>query len=291
MDCFGQVVATDPGFAPAYTGLADSLSTLGIWGFVPADSVFPKAAALADTALKLDAGLAEAHASRALVRMFWDWAWPACEAGLQRALELNPGCALIRTWNGHYLSIVGRMREAVEEMQRAQALDPMSPICSANVGWTLYLAHENDRAIDELQRVLARAPGNAMALMYLGYADIEARRYADAIECLARANQVTGGMPFCAEGIALAHAMAGRPDHARAVLADVEARAKTSFVLDSTLAVIHLALGNDAAMFDRLDRAAKARDVLLPWMKFMPVFDRFHGHPRFQALLKTVGLA
>jgi TolB-like protein/Flp pilus assembly protein TadD len=291
MDCFGQAIAKDPGFALAYTGLADSLSTLGVWGFARGRDVFPKAATLAETARTLDPQLAEAHASRALIRLFWDWSWKEAELGFARALELNPGCALVRVWYGHNLSIVGRMDEAIAEMERAQSLDPLSPVCAANLGWTLYLARELDRAIEELRRVLVRNPGNGIALFYLGYALIEAGRYAEAVDALEKSHEVTRGMPWSREGIGLAHGLAGEREEARAILADVRARASASYVPVSAVAIVLLGLGEDDAVLDCLERAVDERDVLLPWLKFMPCFDRLHAHPRFQAILQGLGLA
>jgi TolB-like protein/Flp pilus assembly protein TadD len=291
MDCFGQAIAKDPGFALPYAGLADSLSTLGIWGFARGRDVFPRAATLAETAQTLDSQLAEAHASRALIRLFWDWEWEEAERGFARALELNPGCALVRVWYGHYLSIVGRMDEAIAEMERAQSLDPLSPVCTANLGWTLYLAHKPDRAIEELRRVLVRNPGNGMALFYLGYVLIDARRCDEAVDVFGKACEVTRGMPWSREGIGLAQGLAGKREEARAILADVRARASASYVPASAVATVLLGLGDDDAVLDCLERGVDERDVLLPWLKFMPCFDRLQAQPRFQAVLQRLGLA
>jgi TolB-like protein/Flp pilus assembly protein TadD len=290
MECFGQAIAKDPGFALAYTGLADSLSSLGIWGVAPARDVFPKAATLANTAIRLDPRLAEAHASRALVRLFWDWEWDEAERGLLAALDLNPGCALIRLWYGHHLSIVGRMEEAVAEMRRAQRLDPLSPVCSANLGFTYYLAHDQASAIHELERVLERSPLNGLALFYLGFALIEAGRYDEAVAALERAHGATHGMPWSLEGVALAHGRAGRPDRAREVAERCRATAADAPPPESAMTLLRLAAGDNEGVLDSLERAVDERDALLPWLKFMPCFDHLHGHPRFRAVLRRLGL-
>ncbi len=290
MECFGRAIAADPGFALPYCGLADSLSTLGIWGFGRPLDVFPKAATLADTAIRLDGSLAEAHASRALVRMFWDWEWEEAERGFARALQLNPGSALIHLWNGHYLSIVGRMEEAVAEVRRAQALDPLSPVCAANVGWTLHLAHRPDEAIAELRRVLAREPLNGIALFYLGFALIDAGAYAEAIETLREASRVTDGMAFSEEAIGLARGLCGQHEEALGILREAEARSRRSYVPSSAPALIDLGLGRDEEALDRLEQSVEQRDPLLPWIKVMPAFDRLHAHPRFQRVLLRLRL-
>jgi TolB-like protein/Flp pilus assembly protein TadD len=291
MECFGQAIAKDPGFALPYAGLADCLSTLGIWGFTRGCDVFPKAVTLAETARSLDDQRAEAYASRALIRLFWDWEWEEAGREFLHALALNPGCALVRVWYGHYLSIVGRMDEAVAEMERARSLDPLSPVCAANLGWTLYLAHDLGRAIDELERVVARNPVNGIALFYLGYALIEAGRHAEAIDALRKAHEVTRGMPWSREGIGLAHGLAGQQKEAREILADARARTSASYAPASAIAVVLLGLGDDEGVLDCLERGVEERDVLLPWLKFMPCFDRLHPHPRFQAVLRRLGLA
>lgn len=290
MDCFGGAIAKDPGFALPYTGLADSLATLGIWGFARPSEVLPKAVALADTAAKLQPRLGDACASRALIRLFWDWEWDEAGRGFARAIDLNPGCALIRLWNGHYLSIVGRMDEAVAEMKLAQRLDPLSPVCTANVGWTLYLAHRQEEAMAELGSVLAREPGNAMALFYLGYVLTELGRYEDAIDALQKAKDVTSGMPWSAEAIAMVQALTGNRDAGLSALAEARARASETYVPWSAVALIELGLRDDKAVLDSLERAVGDRDVLLPWLKFMPAFDRLRPHPRFQAVLAKLGL-
>jgi TolB-like protein/Flp pilus assembly protein TadD len=290
MDCFGQAISKDPGFALAYTGLADSLASLGIWGVSPAPAVFPKAVALANTALALDRDRAEAHASRALVRLFWDWEWDEAGRGFLRALELNPGCALIRLWHGHYLSIVGRMDEAIAEMRRTQLLDPLSPVCRANLGFTLYLAHRPEDAIEELERVLAGNPGSGLALFYLGLPLIDVGRYDEAVAAFEKAYEVTHGLPWSLEGAAMAHALAGRREKAQAVLDQAVARAVVAPQPTSARMLVQLGLGDEDGVLDSLERAVDERDALLPWLKFMPCFDRLHGHPRFRAVLQRLGL-
>jgi serine/threonine-protein kinase len=289
MECFERVIEKDPAFALAYTGLADSCSMLGIWGVASPTSVFPRATALAEKALELDSTLAEAHASRAFVSMFYDWDWAAAERRLATALELNPGNALIRLWNGHFCSIVGRWDEAIAAVHQAQEHDPLSPVVGANVGWTLSLANQQEKAVEELRKVLALDPGNAMAHFYLGYAYGEQGKYAEALESLARA-RATGGNPWVPALIGWVHALNGAAHQARAIIAQLHERAKISYVPPSTFAFVHLGLGEDDAVFDWLARCVEEHDVTMPWMKSFPCFDRLRPDPRFEALLRKIGL-
>jgi len=291
MACFEQATQLDPGFAPAYAGLADSFGSLGIWAFTPARDSLPHALAFARRAVELDPMLAEGHASTGLLRMFYHWDWAAAEHELARAIELNPGSALTHLWAGHYLSIVGRFDEAIAEVLHAQALDPVSPIAGANVGWTYYLAGRQDRAIDTLESVVERFPENPMVLLYLGLAYAEVGRFQDAARRLAAASLESGGVPWAAESLGMVHALAGNHELARQLLEASLDRMRSSYVPSSGIACIHLGLGDDEALFEWLERCVEERDVLLPWLKVMPAFDRVRHDPRFQALLTKIGLA
>lgn len=290
MGCFEQAIQKDPGFALAYSGLADSFSSLGVWAFVPPQDAFPRATALARQALALDPGLADAHASMALIHMFYDWDWAAAERALVRALALNPGSALTHLFAGHFLSIVGRFDEALAEVLHAQALDPLSAGLNANVGWTFYLAGQHGRAIDELLKVLARFPGNPMALLYLGFATAATGRPIEAASLFEASAATPGGMPWAPESAGWAAGVSGDLERARRALEASMARSRTSYVPSSGIACIHLGLGDDDGLFEWLERAANERDALMPWLKSMPAFDRVRPHPRFQALLERVGL-
>jgi serine/threonine-protein kinase len=208
-----------------------------------------------------------------------------------RALALNPGSALVHLWAAHYLTIVGRFDEALAEVLHAQALDPLSSGLNANVGWTFYLAGRHGRAIDELQKVLTRFPGNPMALLYLGFATAAAGRPAEALSFFEASAATPGGMPWAAESVGWAAAVSGDAGRARAILRDSLDRMKTSYVPSSGIACVHLGLGEDDAMFEWLARCAEERDALMPWLTFMPAFDRVRPDPRFQAILARVGLA
>jgi TolB-like protein/tetratricopeptide (TPR) repeat protein len=290
MECFEQAIARDPKFAPAYTGLADCFTTLGVWAFAPAQSVFPKARDLASRALDLDDQLAEAHATLAFVDTMYDWGWEAADRQFALAITLNPGHALTRMWNGHYLSIVGRMDEAIAEMRVAQDLDPLSPVVSANLGWTFLLAHDQNRAIEELRRVLSIDHGSGIAHFYLGYAYAAVGRLREAIGSFRKTVEATGGMPWLTESIAWIQGLSGNREVARRALGDAEGRMQQGYVPSSALAMIHLGLGHDDAVLEWLERGLAERDALMVWIKFMPCFDHLHRHPRFQALLRGIGV-
>ena len=227
IDSYSRAIEIDPRFAAAYVGLADSLATLGAWAFASPETVFPKAASLARQALELESDLAEAHASQAFVEMFHGWSWPEAERHLERAVDQNPGSAVIRLWHGHFLSIVGRHEEAVAEVSLSQELDPLSPIVAANLGWTLYLAGDPTRAVADLHRTLDLDPKNGLASLYLGFPSAETGRYDEAIAAFEHARVATGDLPWAAESNGWAAGLSGDEERGRAILRDAEARRTT----------------------------------------------------------------
>jgi TolB-like protein/tetratricopeptide (TPR) repeat protein len=290
MACFQQAMVLDPRFALARVGLADCYACLGVWAFAPPAAVFPKAEDLARSALELDGMLADAHASLAFADTFYRWDWESAGLRFSRALDLNAGSALVHLWHGHYLSIIGRFEEAIGEMRIAQDLDPLSPVVTANLGWTYYLAHDYQRAADELQRVLRADPANGIARFYLAYVLVERGQPRAAIENFEQAIAATGGMPWIAESIAWVQGRSGDRTSARAALRDAESPGRSGYVPSSAVALVHLGLGDDHAVLDCLERALAERDALMVWLRSMPVFDGLHAHPRFQALLRALRL-
>ena len=138
---FDQAIENDPNYARAYAGLADSYALMGDWqyGVLAPKEALPRAEAAAIKALELDSTLGEAHTSLAFTLDGFDWDWGSAEREFKRALELNPGYATAHHWYAWHLALVGRNAEAIAEMKRAQNLDPLSLIISADLAELLVI--------------------------------------------------------------------------------------------------------------------------------------------------------
>lgn len=150
---FEQAVNNDTAFALAYAGLAESYTLAGNAGYgsLPRDQAIAAAKKFAWKAIALDESQAEAHASLAYVKFRIDWDWVGAEAEFKRALQLKPGYARAHEWYALFLSIRGRLDEAMEEMHRAQALDPLSASVSTGIGRILHFGHKYEDAIREFK--------------------------------------------------------------------------------------------------------------------------------------------
>jgi len=144
---FNQAIAKDPGYALAYSGLADAYSILPNYGGKPSET-YPKSNATARRALELDATLARPHAVLGANEMEYDRDFAGGEAEYKKAFELDPNDATAHHWYAQDIGwIGGREQEAISEAKRASQLDPLSPVIITVVGDVYILARQYDDAI------------------------------------------------------------------------------------------------------------------------------------------------
>ena len=120
LEQFQQAVDKDPSYALAYTGLADCYAMQEAYVGTPARETLPQARATALRALEIDDSLAEAHTSLGMVHMFL-WQFAEAEKEFKRGIELNPNYPTGHHWYGSYLIKIGRLDEAMVEMQARAA--------------------------------------------------------------------------------------------------------------------------------------------------------------------------
>ncbi|PYT06301.1 MAG: hypothetical protein DMF60_09670, partial [Acidobacteria bacterium] len=168
IEFYEQAIKTDPKYALAYAGLAESYFEASVV-YLRHDEAFQKARLAALKALQLDETLAEAHTSLALVNMNYDWDWPEAEKHCKRAIELKPGYAWAHDWYGIYLGWTGHLDEAKAELKQAQDLDPLSLPINTDLAGMYFWARQYDQAIELYRKTLDLDPTFTPALGYLGW--------------------------------------------------------------------------------------------------------------------------
>jgi DNA-binding winged helix-turn-helix (wHTH) protein/TolB-like protein/Flp pilus assembly protein TadD len=287
---FNIAIKKDPNFALAYAALADCQNLLADYQTVPAQSAAPLARAAAIQALKLDDGLAEAHAALAFVRFHYDWDWTGAEREFSRAISLNPNYATAHHWYGLFLAAMGRIDDASIELRRARELDPSSLIVATNIGWLEYLTHDFDAAIDEYQKVVERNADFAPVYYKLTWAMEQKGRLEEASTSLARALDLSGGAN---PGSPLTRGNAAAREHSaqirrlRAVMMD---GSRQAYMDPYNVATLSADLNDREQTLFWLDAAYRERDYWLPYIGEEPAFDRVRRDPRFQGLLQRIGL-
>ena len=290
IDYFQHAIDTDPEYATAYSGLADSYALLGDWeyGILPPQDAFPRAKAAATKALALDDNLSEAHTSLAFIQDLYDWGWVSAETEYKRALALNPGYATAHQWYAWHLVVMGRNGEAIAELEKAQSLDPLSLIISADLADVLCVAHLYDKSMQQSQKTIEMDPHFALAHYQLGQALEQKHKHDEAISEFRTAVELSAGNATFESQLANAYAVSGRKKEAMKILKDLQSRPGQSASTDASIALIYVGLGdNDRAMI-WLDKAHQAR--FNPSILMRPVFDPLRSDPRFQDLLHRIDL-
>jgi TolB-like protein len=287
---FQSALAADPDYSLAYAGLADAYAALAQYAARPPADVMPLARDAALQALALDGSLAEAHASLGMTRFWYDWDWTAADAAYQRALDLNPSYATAAHWRALLLASVGRHDAAWAAIEQAVALDPVSPLIRTGRGLVRFYAGDFAGARDEMMAALDLDPRHPEALIHLGQAQTALGEYDTGIAILETVAAAGHRHPRALGPLGYAYARAGRVADARAVAAELEDRARHSFVPATTVALIHGGLGDLDTMMSWLERGYEERDPFLTSLAVHPAGDVARGHPRFQELLASMKL-
>ncbi len=290
IEYFQQAVEKDPGYALAFTGLADSYVLLGWNGYLPPKDAFPKAKRAAIGALRLDPDLGEAHTSDAAVLWLHDWRWPEAEIEFKRSLALSPSHPTASHWYAEYLMTMGRHAEAIARMKSSQELDPLSLIISVAIGWTFYMARQYDDAIEQFRRTVELDPYYPVTYWILGQLLRKMGRYELAIAEGEKGVKLSGGSPLMRAALAQTLATAGRRKEAIQTLDELMELAKQKYVASYFFAGIHIGLGDVDRAMEYLEKSYEEHSHWLMYLRMDPGMDGLRPHPRFQDLLRRVGL-
>jgi len=290
LQCFRTAAATDPEYALAYTGIADTLTLLSFYEIVPSTEAMPQARDAAIRAIQLEPNLAEAHTSLADVHLHFDWRWDAAGREYRRAIECNPGYALGYHWYANLLAATGQHDAAYAAVMRALEIDPVSLSFQVWAGVTSYLARRYEDAVYHYSQALELDPDFAVAHMYLAQALEQVGRYPEAIASFDTAIRLTGGSSNVIAMKAHAHALAGDALAARDLLNQLQSPAAGKCLPSYDIAATHAALGDCASAVHWLEQACRERHMKLFLVSQDPRFDPLRGHSKFNAVVQQLGL-
>ena len=287
---FGRAIETDPTYAEAYSGLADSYALAGDWeyGVLSPRDAFPRARAAATKALALDDSLGEAHTSLAFALDLYGWDWEAAEKEYKLAIKLNPGYATAHHWYAWHLMVMGQNSAGILELRKAESLDPLSLIISADIADALCIAHLYDEAVQESRKTLEMDSGFAVAHYELGQAFAQKHMHDEAIAEFQRAIELSGHSGAFDSNLAYVYAVSGRKEEAIKMVKSLEARQDQNPSADANVALVYVGLGDRDQAMIWLNKAYEAR--FNPSILLRPVFDPLRSDARFQDLLRRIGL-
>jgi TolB-like protein/DNA-binding winged helix-turn-helix (wHTH) protein/Flp pilus assembly protein TadD len=287
---FNSAIERDPTYAEAYSGLADAYALSGDWkyGVLSPKDAFPKARAAATKALALDDSLGEAHASLAFALDLYGWDWEAAEAEYKQAIKLKPGYATAHQWYSWHLIMMGRNSEAMAEIRKAESLDPVSLIISADIADALCLAHLFDEAVQQSKKTLELDPNFAVGHFELGQALVQKHMYDEAIAEFQRAIELSGHSGAFDSSLGHVFAVSGRKEEAMKMIKVLRARDDQNPSAGADIAMIYVGLGDQDQAMIWLNKAYETRfkaSILL-----RPAFDPLRSNVQFKDLRRRIGL-
>jgi tetratricopeptide (TPR) repeat protein len=287
---FQHALEIDPNYAPAYIGIVDAYTIGGGRHLgVSLKEGVARMKEAAHKAAELDDTTAAAHYALAKVK-YYEWDLPGAEKEFQRALELNPGDAQVHRHYGHYLIAMRRHAESIREMQRALALDPLSPLLTTEVGWTYFYARQYPEAIQQARKALEMEKDFPYAQVLLGGAYWAQGQYEEALrlgwpgpywpaDANPRAKEI-----YKRAGVQAVLRWVVEVGEQRIARGPLVARALNH------LAAFYAELGDKERALALLEKAYQEHDPWLPMDMAAPRLDPLRSDPRFQDLLRRIGL-
>jgi serine/threonine-protein kinase len=283
IELFSEAIEQDPLYAQAYAGLADTYLLLAAYYHRPPDDAIPQARASAQKALEIDDALAETHTSLGWIKMVYDWDWAGAETEFKRAIKLNPNYATAHHWYGHFLSIQGRLDEGLEEMGKAQTLDPLSPQITTSVGEVFWYKGQYDEAIEQLRRALEMDP-NLPDANWLLTLTLWAKGMSE--EAIAQSEKWASVDPPRASVAPVVFRSLASGNRTEAI-----GPIRDSKQLATLWKALYYALvGEKDSAFEWMTQAINERDSLAPFINIDPNFKPLRDDPRFQDLLLRMNL-
>jgi len=287
---FEQSIHKDPGFAPAYSGLADAYLYLALFHAVPEQAGFQSAREALHKALQLDDSIGEAHDTLGVIGWRRDWDWEAAEREFDRAIALAPSYPCAHEDRAEFLAFLGRRPEALAEMTRINQIDFGPGAAMTEAGIYIQL-RDYRNLLEASKRGVASNPNEWLEHYNLGIAYQGAGKLPEAISEYRKAVELSNGDQDTRASLAHALAAVGNRAEAEKILRDLDRRSKNSYVSPYILATIYAGLGEKDKAFQYLEKAYDERSLDISWhLKADLRIDNLRSDPRFQDLARRVQL-
>jgi tetratricopeptide (TPR) repeat protein len=292
VDYFTQAIVRDPNNAEAYVGLANCYNLLREYSTMPDSEAYPRAIAAAKRAIALDESLSGAHSSLGFAEYYWMWDVAGAQKEFQRALELDPKSVNAHHWYATMLMSLGREKESLAEIEKAQELDPQSKAILADKSLIMVNGEMREAGILQLKQLESSEPNflsphNYLAGIYFDDHDYrnflaESRIAATLQHDDSRLKIVSAGE----KGLATSGAL-GLKTEILKVQKGLYADGK---IPAYDLAISYGWLGDKTEALKYLQIAYTNHDAALLAVRIEPAFAGFHKEKAFQKLLVQIGL-
>jgi TolB-like protein/Flp pilus assembly protein TadD len=286
---FKTATDLDPNYALAFVGLADCYAVLNEYAGIPTSETIPKSKTYAERALTIDGQLAEAHATLGIVNEH-SWQWAEAEKEFKRAIELNPNYPTAYHWYSIFLKGLGRNDEAAAMIKRAQELDPLSSVIGVNVSRMYQLQNNHDASIENSLKLIELDPNFGPAYEYLALSYLKRGRDAEAVAAAEKAVGLTNASGITMGDLGFVYAVVGKRAEALDKIKQLEEKYRRKEAIGQYIATIYVGLGDKDKAFEWLEKDFQARNGKLPEIRWQLQFESLRDDPRFQDLLRRMGL-
>ena len=286
IECFEHALRLDHRFASAHDGISDAHTMLACRGMAPTAEAFHMAKAAARQAVRLEPELGEGYASLAHVRLH-DWDWIGLEDDFLRAVELEPGYAIVHYWFAEYLMAMGKTEKAIRSAQDSLRLDPLNSAINASLGMIHYLAHDYEGALTTLHRGLEIDPTHHVSHLRVGLACLQKNQMTDAIDSMQRAVTHSGGSTEALAGLAQAIGASGDSATMQNMLEELTRGDR--YVSPYNIARAFGGCNDAQRTLEWLEKAYREHNADLIELVREPSFANLHSNMNFRDLVRRVG--
>ncbi|HEV2349103.1 MAG TPA: hypothetical protein VG028_04565 [Terriglobia bacterium] len=287
---FSRATQRAPNYAPAYAGLADCYNLMSVWGSLTPKEAFPLARQSALKAVQLDPSLAEAYTSLAFEMYRYEWDFAGSETDFQKAIGLDPNYTTAHQWYGEFLVDLARFDQGIAELRKAKEIDPLSPIVESDLAAALVHARRGREAVAELEDVLKLRPDFVPAHFYLSTAYAIAGDPIKSRQEKLLYTRLSGDQAW-REQIELQDDLAsGNKKDAQALYQKMARHVQEGRSGNYQMAELEILMGHKDLAFVWLDKAYREHSWWLVTMMVDPWMDPIRNDPRFDSLIRRVGL-
>ncbi len=292
VDYFTQAIVKDPSYSKAYVGLADSYNLLREFAAMPEPEAYTRALAAAQKAVELDDNSAEAHASLAFVLAYWKWDITGAEREFRRAIQLDPDYGAAHHWYANFVVLTGRSAEALNEINRAERIDPGSNAVLADKALVLFYLGRTDEAIALAKKVEASQPNFLSTHRYLSYFYLDKGDYKDYADEAVKAAALSQDESQVEIAQAAEQGLkAGGPHAMLTNTLKVEQKLyQQRHMSPFVLAVTCARLGNQQDALHYLQAAYQEHDPSFLSIRVNQALAPLHNDPAYRKLLAEAGL-
>jgi TolB-like protein/Flp pilus assembly protein TadD len=287
---FEEAVRKDPGFASAYSGLADSYLFLALFRQMPPELAHRQSEEALRHAQALDDSIGEIHDTLAVLNWRYNWDWDATERELNQAIALAPSYSCAHEDLAQYLAFRGRRSEAESELAKSRDLDK-SPSSALTEFGVHYQLRDFDRLVESGRRGVALNPNEWLDHFELGVGYEGTGKQLESIAEYQKAVEISGGDEDATVALAHAYAGVGRKAETRKILRDLERKSAKAYVSPYLIGILYATLGDKDTAFKFLEKAYREKSLEISWyLKADLRIDNLRSDPRYQDLLRRTGL-